>query len=454
MFEKGNYFLSVKKKNLFLEVFLFLVIVIVLILTFQVQKNKLVATEICNLIKNNYLDKIDNKKYNQCLNLNSKFQFDDSAKINKFNKWLNHFQISHFYIYNSKENKKMWQGEGLETGVIAKRIFDKWRVVQILTQNNPIKIGDQILAINGRQVKSAQQILSTEGRFKILRKKQVLKLEVTFSDVIYDDRLIAKKIDSNWSYLKIPSFKSEFFGYDELARIFEHLNSKSLVIDVRDNLGGNFVAMLRVVSMLECEDKGVGAIFHNRTDFSGKEFLKDDLSDYEQILQVNGSNPVYLKLFKTELCIKPNKLVLLMNEHTASVSELFVQILKNQFKDLKVLGTTSAGQMVLSIWYPIKYLGSGVMMSVPYAWATASDKEILEGFGVSPTLDLTFKNLEKYKDSLDPLLEYVWESEKVKHSLSQDDISKSPASEAFKLETLNSEKNINKNQSLKSSFGG
>ena len=204
--------------------------------------------------------------------------------------------------------------------------------------------------------------------------------------------MVAQEIDENWSVLKIPSFKAEFFGYAELARVKPKLEGKNIVIDVRDNAGGNFVAITRLLSMLQCEGMDrVGMIFHNRTELEGEAFMEDDLSDQKQIRQVTSNNPVYLNLFKTELCLNAKNLTLLINENTASVSELFVQILKNQRKDLKVYGTRSAGQMVLSIWYPLKNLGAGVMLSVPYAWATALDQRILEGQGVGPTEEIDTK---------------------------------------------------------------
>lgn len=422
-----NFFIK-KKKNLGLEVFLFMLIVFVCILTFQIQKSKYAIYEVCELLKKNYLEQLSDKEFNECMNLNSKFNLSSEQKIKNFNSWLRRFHISHLYIYNSKENKKMWMGESVETGIIAKHLFGKWKVIQILTKNSPLQVGDEILSINGKKIKSAHQISSTEGDFEILRGQTVHKFKIIHSDIVYDERIITKQIQDEWAYLKIPSFKSEKFGYDELALLYQQLNQKKMVIDLRDNLGGNFVAMLRVASMLLCEDKSVGAIFHNRTEFKGKEVLKDDLSDQQQILQVSDNNPVYLKLFKTELCLNPKKITVIINEQTASVSELFVQILKTEYKNLKIVGTTSAGQMVLSIWYTLKHLGPGVMISIPYAWATANDKEVLEGQGVQPSFSLDAQKLQKHHQSLDPLLEFVWEMEGVDHSLTQDDISKAPAS--------------------------
>lgn len=405
------------KKNLFLEVFLFLIVVLVVNLPFQFYRHQLAIKEVCDIISNNYLETITKDEYISCLNVVSLADFSNKDKIKKINMWLRQYEISHFYIYNEKENQKMWRGHSRETGIVAKNIFNKWKVVQVLVQDSPIKVGDEILLINEKKVKSANQIANTQGSFFVLRAGEKVKLNVEYSDVVYNEKMQFHSIDSEWTYLKIPSFKSEFFGYDELARIYKDLHNKKIVIDIRDNFGGNFISTIRLLSMLMCTEEKVGSIFHNRTEFLGTTFLKDDLSDYQQILQVTQTNPVFLKLFKTELCLNSDKLIVIINEKTSSVSELFVQILKNHFKNLKVYGINTAGQMVLSIWYPLKYMGPEVLISIPYAWATANDKHVLEGSGASPTESINTSDLEKYSDSLDPLLDYVIEKEGVKAPL-------------------------------------
>lgn len=402
------------KRNLPLEISFFFLLAFLINLIFQVEKNKLASAEVCETVANNYLEGLSSEEFNKCLNLVKYNDFSNNVKIKKFNDWLSKFHISHLYIYNSKQNQKMWQGVGHETGIVAKKIFNQWKVVKILSKNHNIKVGDRILYINGKKIKSARQISNTEGRFTILRDNQKKNLIVKYTKVTYDERMAVSNINPEWSYLKIPSFKSEFFGYDELARVYKPLKDKKVIVDVRDNFGGNFISTVRLLSMLTCSDQRVGTIFHNRSNFSGTSYLKDSLSDNEQIAQVTQENPIYLKLFKTELCLQSEKVVVIMNENTSSVSELFVQILKNQFDELSVYGTNSAGQMVLSIWYPLKYLGPEVMVSIPYAWATANDQEILEGLGVTPTEDIDSEYMKKFMNSLDPLLDYVLEKKSIK----------------------------------------
>lgn len=401
------------KKNLWLEVFLFMFIALSVNFYFQIERNKVASKEVCQIIADNYLEGLTEQEFKTCKQIVTSSDFSNSVKIEKLNKWLSTFHISHLYIYNSKENKKMWYGQSRETGIIVKKIFEKWRVTQVLVPKSYIKVGDEILRINGQKIKSMKHVASTEGHFEILREGQPMSFMIKYSDVVYDERMVVKPVNDNWRYLKIPSFKSDYFGYDELARIFPDLYQKNLIIDIRDNFGGNFISVVRLLSMISCKDNQVGRIYHNRSQFYGETYLRDDLSDFEQITQVTQTNPVYLKLFKTELCLNTNKLVVLMNERTASVSELFVQILKNQYPDINIFGTNTAGQMVLSIWYPLKYFGPDVLISIPYAWATANDKEILEGVGASPTQSIDTQKIQKFIESIDPLYDYVLEHERI-----------------------------------------
>ena len=239
-----------------------------------------------------------------------------------------------------------------------------------------------MLSINGEPIRSSRQVLETEGKYLVLRNGKKNIFYVRSSPIKYDESMKATILDSDWGYLKIPSFRSTFFGYDELSKVYTKIKGKDLFIDVRDNIGGNVVSMLRLLSMIQCDTNEVGSIFHHRIESSGTHTLKDNPSDNYQIQQVVENNPVNLKLFRTELCVKSKKIVILINRRTSSISELFVQILKTQRKNIKVFGQTSAGQIVLSIWHPLRYLGPQVMFSVPYAWITANDKKILEGLGV------------------------------------------------------------------------
>jgi C-terminal processing protease CtpA/Prc len=401
------------RKNLWLEVFLFVFIALAVNSYFQIERSKLANLEVCQVIADNYLEGLTAQEFKNCKHIVESTDFSNSAKIQKLNSWLRTFHISHLYIYNSKENKKMWYGQSRETGIIVKKIFNKWRVTQVLVPRSYVQVGDEILKINGKKIKSIKQVATTEGHFEILRQGQPMAFSIKYSDIVYDERMVVKPVNADWRYLKIPSFKSDFFGYDELARVFPELYQKNLIIDIRDNFGGNFISIVRLLSMVTCDDDQVGRIFHNRSQFAGENYLRDDLSDMEQITQVTQTNPVYLKLFKTELCLNTNKIVVLMNERTASVSELFVQILKNQFPNINIFGTNTAGQMVLSIWYPLKYFGPDVLISIPYAWATANDKEILEGMGASPTQPIEPKKIQKFIDSIDPLYDYVLEHERI-----------------------------------------
>lgn len=400
-------------RNFYFEIFLICLVVACIQFFFLKQRNWNSVQEVCHLFQENYIELLSSEDYEDCLQQNYRLSANRRDQIPQWNQWLSNFEISHLYIYNDEENQKIWRSQSIETGIITKKIFGKWRAVKILNPESFLKVGDQLLSINGESIYSSHQVLKTEGQYSVLRNGVENIFYVPFSDIQYDESIKFKNFNSQWGYLEIPSFRSSFFGYDELSKIYSQLKGKNLFIDVRDNIGGNLVSMLRLLSMIQCDTSEVGLIFHHRIEYHGSYALKDNPSDSFQFQQISENNPVNLKLFKTELCLKPEKIIVLINQRTSSVSELFVQILKNQRKDLKVVGQKSAGRIVLSIWYPLKFLGLEVMFSIPYAWITANDKKILEGLGVNPTEFITKEELKKYKESLDPLLDFVLDKEQL-----------------------------------------
>lgn len=396
------------QKNLFLEVFLFFVIVLCFFVYYQFERLKVANQSICSLLQENYINKIEEEIIQECFDFTKDHVYwHRSDFLKEINLWLSSFNISHLYVYNEAESKKMWQGISHETGVIAKKIFGNWLITKVLNPNAQVKVGDHILKINGKKVRSADQVLNEGGIFEVLRDESQLQLQVELKEIKYDDNIIVKKINDNWDYLKIPTFRSDYFSDKNITNKLGQLQAKSLIVDLRDNLGGNFVATLRVLSALMCKEKRVGKVFNTRTLQTADQDLENDLNDIAQIMRVTESNPVYLKTFATQVCRPIEEVRVLINERTASVSELFLVFLSQNIKAFKSYGARSAGQMLLAIWYPIDGLGSNIMMSIPYAWATALDEKIIEGHGIEPSVQLSNEDLYKFKNSHDPLLDYL-----------------------------------------------
>lgn len=399
-----------KQKNLIWVFLLFLLVSLICGSLFYLRSNKFKKANqvICQLMENNFINKMTDDLLEECLEFTkNKFYLEQSEFMRDMNLWLASFNISHLYLYNNAENKKMWEGVGNETGIIAKHIFGKWTVTEVHNPHVDIKVGDYILKINRQSISDAQQILTTGGEYLIEREGERKNLVVDIRQITYNENMSSKLVNKDWAYLKIPTFKSDYFEYDNLREKLEPIKGKSLILDLRGNLGGNYVSIMRLLSHLTCKEERVGKIYHARTDQDTDKHLDDNLNDAVQILKVTQYNPIYLKTFAVKDCQPIKNIITIINEKSASVTELLVKLLQKNFKNFKSYGTTTAGHMLLAIWYPIDELGEEVMMSIPYAWSTDLDEDVLEGKGVAPTENLVSDQLIKYQGSHDPLLDYI-----------------------------------------------
>ncbi|MCO5113297.1 MAG: S41 family peptidase [Bdellovibrionaceae bacterium] len=400
----------VKQKNLLLVFLLFLLVCLICggLFYYRTQQFKKANRVICQLMTDNYIDKLSDDVLEECLEFTTKgFYTKQSQFLKDINLWLSSFNISHLYLYNNAENKKMWEGIGQESGILAKHIFGHWTVTEVHNPQVDIQVGDYILKINKEKIRDAQHILVSEGDFLIQREGEKKVVPVKIRQIHYNENMVVKEVNKDWTYLKIPTFKSDYFDYKNLEEKLTPAQGKSVILDLRGNLGGNYVSILRVLSRFLCESKRVGKIYHQRTPATSEQELEDDLDDSAQILRVTQHNPIYLKTFPVKACKPVKRVIMLINEKSASVTELLVKLIQKNIKNVKSYGTTTAGHMLLAIWYPIEDLGQDIMMSVPYAWSTDLEQDVLEGTGVAPTESLQSEQLLKYQGSHDPLLDYI-----------------------------------------------
>jgi carboxyl-terminal processing protease len=71
----------------------------------------------------------------------------------------------------------------------------------------------------------------------------------------------------------------------------------------------------------------------------------------------------------------------LVDSSSASTSEMVAQALK-EFKDAKIYGSTSAGQLLVGMWYPVDEIAAGVKLSIPEAVYESHGGRPIEGPGV------------------------------------------------------------------------
>ena len=278
--------------------------------------------------------------------------------------------------YISKEEYEEMLKEGTEEYVgigvhISQSVKTGNIVVISVMPNSPAKeagivSGDVIVSIDGVAVtrdnysQSVASLKGTEGtsaKLVIQRgeqkfEKDVIKRKITVNNVESD------VISGNIGYIRILEFENNIYNqfkseYDELVN---NKRVKGLIIDVRNNPGGIVSETVKIADLLCGEGKILETIYRD----GGKKVYTSDKN--------KSSVPI----------------VVLVNENSASASE----ILAGAIKDLKqgtLVGKTTFGKGIVQSIIP---LSDGTAVSVTTAkYYTASGVEI-HGNGIKPDIEV------------------------------------------------------------------
>lgn len=198
-------------------------------------------------------------------------------------------------------------------------------------------------------------------------------------------------IDGGGALLRIPSFAVDVSAIDGAFEKIASINPDSLVIDLRDNVGGTYVS-LRVASYLLEKETIVGALFRGsaREDvLAGKweAFPRvsrvESITALDRMLDEHGAVVGVARPAASSSYRGP--VIVLTNDRTASACEPIVELLKRTGRAL-IVGETTAGAMLSSRRFE---LGQGWRLVLPAADYVTAEGLRLEGRGVTPDIHAT-----------------------------------------------------------------
>lgn len=330
--------------------------------------------EVCDLVAQKiFLDTKQIKKWKKVCHGRSRLVTPYSPKkliIQDINNVLDLLHVSHLVVYDSSDVKDIWKGESLETG-IESEFVDSELVIFKIHPRSPaelvgLKKGDIIKAING-EAPNPWEAQTISGKFLIERGKDRKVYTLKTAAVIRDEEIKFRKIDEDSGILEIPSFRAEFFSSKKIQDHSKNIqNLKNLIVDLRGNVGGNFVAGLRLLSLMNCSPQIIGSLIKTHSTNHSKVIMPNNLSDEKQIEIFEKYKEINLKTFAVSHCYH-GKLSVLVDNKTASVAEMVAQALK-EFNSAKVLGIPTRGQLLVGMWYPLESLGAGAKISIPEAF--------------------------------------------------------------------------------------
>lgn len=209
-----------------------------------------------------------------------------------------------------------------------------------------LQSGDVILKIDGEEYKgedlskASNKLKAEEGtkvKLEILRNEQTLEIEVE-RKTIKVNHIETKILDNNIGYIQISTFDDGC--YNEFVQKYNDIkekNIKSLIIDLRNNGGGIVEEATNIADMFT--NKGSTLLIT-----TGK-------GEKEEITKAKKDKEIDMKV------------VILVNENTASASEILTGAIKeNNEQNVIVVGTKTYGKGVIQSIFTLKD-GSGIKLT-------------------------------------------------------------------------------------------
>ena len=241
-------------------------------------------------------------------------------------------------------------------------------------QKAGIKSGDVISKVDGIEYKgeelseASSKMKGEEGtkvKIEITRDEQKIELKVE-RKTIKVNHVEGKVLDNNIGYIQISTFDDGC--YEEFKEKYNELSSqniKSLIIDLRNNGGGIVEESINIADMMVDKDKTL------------------------LITAAKGGKEETTKSKTQKVIDMP--IVFLVNEHTASASEILTVAVKENLENVKVVGTKTYGKGVIQSIFTLSD-GSGIKLTTNEYYTP--NHNTINKVGITPDYEIEFPSGE------------------------------------------------------------
>lgn len=286
--------------------------------------------------------------------------------------------------YITKEDMKEYMqdttGKYVGIGVYIANDIEKNEVVVLMpVKNSPaekagIKAGDVIKKVDGVEYKGedltacSNALKSEEGtvaKIEILRDSEIINIEVP-RETIKLNHIDSQVINNNIGYMEITTFDDGC--YDEFVQNWNELKNKSitsLIIDLRNNGGGIVTEATNIADIMVDKDRTLLII-------AGKD-------RQEAITKSKKEKEIDIPI------------VVLVNENTASASEILTAALKENNDNVKVVGKTTFGKGIIQTIYTLTD-GSGLKLTTDQYYTP--NHNVIHKIGIKPDYEVEFPEEE------------------------------------------------------------
>lgn len=370
---------------------------------------------------------VDFKKFSTFLSAQQK-KIDEAKTDDEFklavNTALKKFGFSHINLATPKDWNVRTTGKTIGIGITSLP-KGEGRVITRVIADSPaaeagLEVGDLITLYDGKKIGEDTVMTGEEGSVAKIR---VLKLNGKTFDfeikrrpfsTILKDHL--KWIDKTTAILKIHTFDRAYDKKVVAELMTEAVTAKNLVVDLRSNGGGAVLNLLDFAGYFLDPRLSLGSFlevtalkkFQNEQERPPKDL--NELIPYV----IADITPVEQKsIFKGNVTV-------LVNESTASASEIFASAMKEQYGrfesdsagtlimsrepvDINIAGSKSGGAVLFSTYAPVS---NGFYLQYPVADYLTPNGIRLEGNPISPDVKIE-EPKEWVKDAADPAIEVV-----------------------------------------------
>ena len=229
-----------------------------------------------------------------------------------------------------------------------------------------LKTGDIITSVDGKECSGddydtiTNDIKGKEGtkvNIKVLRNGEELSFDIERKTVEVK-HVTSQVLDNNIGYIYISSFEGDVSSqFEEAYNDLANQGIKDLIIDIRNNGGGIVDEALDIAELMT--DKGQTLL------------IEADKNGEEEVVKSEKDKTITMPI------------VLLVNEYSASASEILAGILKENVDNCTIIGNTTFGKGVIQTLYPLSD-GSGIKITTNEYFTPNHNK--INKIGVEPDI--------------------------------------------------------------------
>ena len=254
------------------------------------------------------------------------------------------------------------------------KVYENSPAAKAGLKDNDLLIKVDGVDIKGKALSDVTAIVKGEQgtvvKLTVRRDNKDFDVEVTrdFVDIISVQGEIIELQGKKIGYIDVAIFaENTDVQFEKELKKLEEEKIDALIIDLRSNTGGHLKTVTNMISL-----------FIKKGEVIYKLKTKEVVEDFKDLTEEHREYPI----------------VILINEISASASEVFTAALKEQYGAL-VIGATSYGKGKVQKSYQ---LSSGAMIKFTYQeWLTPKG-DYIDGKGIEPDIKIEYKQ-EKERDS-------------------------------------------------------